>query len=89
MVQAREILRAVVMVDESDAESEPIRAFVTIEGDQGTDFTPLMVAMGDAAMRQQVVARALREMEIWTKRYGQYEELAAIVEAAERLKKSA
>ncbi len=89
LVQAREVLRSVVLLDETQPDAEPIRAFVTIVGEHGTNFTPLMVAMGDADMRQQVVGRALREMEIWTKRYGQYEELAAIVEAAERLKKTA
>lgn len=85
LVQAREVLRSVVILNEEQPDAEPIRAFVTIIGEQGTDFTPLMVAMNDEQMRAQVIARALREMQIWTKRYGQYEELAAIVQATERL----
>lgn len=82
MEQARSIVRSVVVLDEANPDAEPMRAFVTILGEQGTEAVPLMVAMNDEQMRAQVVARALKEMHVWVRRYGQYEELAAIVEAA-------
>ena len=79
--QARHLIGALVVVVSPAGEPREMRAFVSITQDRGTGYTALQTAMSDSDLRQQVVARALRELLQWTERYEGYVELAAVHDA--------
>lgn len=88
-VQARELIRAlVVAVKPADAERS-IRAFVCVERDDATGYTSLRSAMSDAELRRQVVQRAWRELAQWRERYEGYAELAEVFAVVDRGTKAA
>jgi len=79
-VQARYLIRSIVTVlDEGDGEA--LRAFVVVTTDDQDGYQSLRVAMNDEAMRQQVIARAKRELADWRERYRELKELADIFAA--------
>lgn len=77
LVQAREVLRAIVVVHET-MESSPVRAFVRVDTDEGTRFTSIQHAMSEDDLREQVLQRALRELTDWRQRYDHLKEFAKI-----------
>lgn len=79
--QARLVLRSIVMVSEKTPDSAPVRAFVCISADGERSYTSLDIALSSPEMRQQVVARALRELDVWRDRYEELDELAEIFAA--------
>lgn len=86
LVQAREVIRSVVVVRQDNADANPIRAFVVI-GDIGEqEYTSTYVALADPAMRQQVLSRALRELQQWERKYQELEELAGVLSAAREIR---
>ena len=81
--QARYLLRAIVVVSEKAAPTRrPIRAFVHVSADGAGDmYESLEVALSTPEMRAQVLARALRKLEVWRARYEELEELAGVFAA--------
>lgn len=80
--QAQNLLRAIVVHIGPD-HMEPTRAFINIGKHAYEDVNTVL---NDAVMRGQMVMRALAELNDWTARYQQYQELAVIFEAAEQVK---
>lgn len=81
LVQASRILRAVVIVYGQNDEKKSIRAFVNVVVEAERIFMGTYAAMGDNAIREQIVKRALQEAERWRQRYEEYVELASIFAA--------
>jgi len=89
--QARYLLRSVRVVIVREEREKEFRAFVRVDrgaaGERETVYLPTAKVMSNAAYRQQVVARALSELEEWQERYKEYEELAALFAAIEKARK--
>lgn len=82
--QARYLIRNLVV---RIGEDKSIRAFVNVRVAEGSAYTAIQVAMGNEEMRRQVLQRAFRELEAWRERYKDYEELAAVFQAAEEARR--
>ena len=67
--QASDLIRAVVLIDDTKPDMPPIRAFVNVGEDEERGYTSVVAAMSDTVMRAQVIARAWKELEDWRKRY--------------------
>lgn len=80
----RHLLRSIVIRSESEPDKLPIRAFVVVNIEGDDLYTSTTVAMSDTRLRQQVLARALKELDIWDRRYREIEELANVFEALDR-----
>ena len=77
--QARHLIGAIVTVmPERPANTEPVRAFVTVKRAHERSYIPIRVAMEDAELRAQVLAGAMREIVAWRQRHRELEELAGI-----------
>jgi hypothetical protein len=84
LVQAREILRAIVVVYE-EAECNPVRAFVTVNADAGTQFTSIEHAMSESDLRMQVLQRAKRELDDWRRRYSDLVEFSKLFTVIDKI----
>lgn len=84
--QAGELIRSITVdISRSNVEaSRPIRAFVSVREDDQQHYVGTVRAMGDAELRQQVLARALAELEAFRKRYAELSELSAIFAAIDQ-----
>ena len=82
---ARHLIGALVVVVSPAGAEREMRAFVSVTQDHGTGYTALQTAMSDSELRQQVVARAWRELLQWRERYEEYAELAAAHDAIDAL----
>jgi hypothetical protein len=85
LVQAREIIRSVVVIPSNKPDATPIRAFVVIGEIGDRSYTSTYAAMADPELRQQILARALRELRQWQAKYRELEELASVFEVVERV----
>ncbi len=85
LTEARHLLNCIVLL-RGDEHKEPIRAFVVISHGEGDAYQSLTLAMGDPEMRQDVLTRAWRELQAFTEKYREYEELAAVFAAIEQVK---
>lgn len=80
--QARYMMRHIVVLEPGDEIGDSMRAFVHITDEDDKDvYIDIKVAMGDEALRKQVLERAWKELQSWRRRYKQYEELAAVFAA--------
>lgn len=86
LYQARELIAGLVVEIEEAPDTEPLRAFVSIKMDEGREYTSLQAAMSDRELREQVVEEALRELELWKRKYNGFHELAQIFEAIEAMR---
>lgn len=82
LAQARHLLNCIVVL-RGDENKAPIRAYVIIGEKEGTAYQDLNIVMSDALLREQVLARALREASQWQQRYNDLVELAAVFDAIE------
>ena len=85
--QASYLLRVVVVAAAEDEEPfKPVRAFVTVGDDdeaQPRTFTHIRAAMRDDGLREQVLARARKEVRAWRQRYDgfrEFSELFAVID---------
>ena len=86
--QARSLLRSIVVVTTDDQEEErSIRAFVTVTKETGRHYTSMVTAMGDEEMREQVLARAFREMEQFEKRYHDLVEFSLVFKEVKKIRR--
>jgi len=80
--QASYLLRVVVVAaDEGEEPFAPVRAFVTVGDDdepQPRTFTHIRAAMRDDGLREQVLARAKKEVRAWRQRYAGLDAFAAL-----------
>lgn len=88
--QARYLIRHVqVVIEEPAVQTRVVRAFVnvTVEGENEREqaYTSIAAAMSEPELRRQVVARALREVQEWRKRYSDLRELAEVFEAIDEV----
>jgi hypothetical protein len=81
--QARHLIGALVVTVKPAGVTRQVRAFVSVHQNEQQGYTSLPVAMSDAELRQQVIERALRELEQWRERYQGYVELADVFAAIE------
>lgn len=86
--QAALIIRKLDVVHAADdAEGhKPIRAFVSVTRDDDQSYTSIAHAMSDDELREQVIARARKELEDWHQRYDDLVEFSSVFAAIERLK---
>lgn len=86
--QAGELIRAVVVIDDSKPESAPVRAFVNVGENEERGYTSVVAAMSDTVMRAQVIARAWKELEDWRKRYEELLEFSQVFAVVDQTKDS-
>ena len=79
--RARYIIRSVVVVMEDYEDAPNVRALVRIREDGGNYYTSMTQAMSEADLRAQVLARALKELKDWQKRYRDLQEFAKVFDA--------
>lgn len=88
--QARKLLRSIVKikVDEQIVEHET-RAFHFVDAKVNNvvykGYTPKEVVFSTEELRQQVVAKALKEVRNWSERYKMYTELSVIHDVIEKV----
>lgn len=86
--QARELIRVQVKV--IPALSEPIRAYVSLEPDRacpGGGYRALDDVMANEEFRRQLLEQAERDMERFTAKYAQLQELAEVVAAMKKVRR--
>lgn len=84
--QARLVLRSITVSIAEDRRL-PIRAFVSVERDdgEGRTYTSIREALGDTGMREQLLGNALSEIKSWRSRYSRLKELADVFAAVDQL----
>lgn len=86
--QARALMKSVVVVAINDKPlSEPVSEFVNVirrtpEGEVNV-YEHITIAMRSPDLRDQVLRKALKEIEDWRQRYEDYSEFSSIVESIE------
>lgn len=79
--QARYLLRSIVVVTNEgapeDEEVKTIRAFVHLQSEEA--YVTIVRALSDSELRQELVGRAWKELNDWTKRYEELQEFARVV----------
>jgi predicted amidophosphoribosyltransferase len=82
--QAKSMLRVIVI--KTEYMKEPLRAFVSYKNkDRENVYANIEVAFSDEITRDKIIKRALKELEMWKRRYQQYKELAEYFEALEKV----
>ncbi len=93
--QARKLIRSIeIVIEHDDKPPMHVRAFVHVDAttDDGEDagrYVGTVRAMSAPELRQQIVDRALGELESWRKRYESFAELATIFRAIDSMKSKA
>lgn len=79
--QAGQLIRSLVVIVEQEHEekSPPLRAFVNVTQDSERSYTSLAHAMSDEDMRRQLIEQAWNELKSWKQRYGEIKEFAKLV----------
>lgn len=85
--QAGELIRSITVdISRSNVEpAKPTRAFVSVERQGTRSYVGIQTAMSDADLRKQVLARALAELQSFRERYKDYQELAGVFAALDRI----
>jgi hypothetical protein len=88
--QARDLLVSVrVLIEEDDGEEEPYRAFVNIiDEDDGSVYVDSVTAVCRDEYREQLLVRAVREINAWLGRYHELQELAELQKVAMVMKRA-
>lgn len=71
---------------DGDSKTAPIRAFVNVSRDEDRSYTSIAHAMSDDELREQVLAKALKELQDWQDRYAELTEFADVFASIETLK---
>lgn len=85
LVQASKLNRHIHIHRVDGAERPPVRAFVNIVRDRRVEFVPVEDALRDAAMRKQVMDRAIQELRSWKRRHGDLKEFIGFIDAIDAL----
>lgn len=86
--QAGDLIRAVVVMDDTKPGAPPVRAFVNVGIDDDRGYTSVIAAMSDTVMRAQVISRAWKELEDWRKRYEGLLEFSQVFAVVDQTKDS-
>jgi len=89
--QARDLLISVrIMIDEGeDGEEEPYRAFVNIIDEEiGSIYVDSITAVCTDEYREQLLLRAVRDINAWLSRYHELQELAELQKAVTVVKRA-
>lgn len=80
--QARRLIRAVVVHEVSSQQDQPVRAFVLVRepGAEDDAYVPTQVALAREDLREQVLRRALRELEQFERKYRELSELSELIQ---------
>lgn len=91
LTQAGYVIRmlSVTYVSEQGVGSEPVRAFVNVSRDEDRSYTSIAHAMSDEELREQVLARAFKELQDWQNRYSELVEFASVFAAIEQVREAA
>ena len=83
--QARQLIADVMVVysEVEGAPKDPIRAFASLSN-SGMAYTSMREAVESPELRAVVLGQAKKELEGWRRRYKQYQELAAAVDAVNK-----
>lgn len=76
--QARYVIRSLVVQISKAPDAPPVRAFVSVTRDTDRSYTSTTHALADPDLRQQVLERALAELQSWRRRYSELVELAQV-----------
>jgi len=88
--QARSMVRSICVIEEvekGDNQVRPYYVHVKLEAEGESGYMPLTVALSDDVLRKQVLARALKELTWFRKKYGNLQELKRVFEAHDELEK--
>lgn len=83
--EARRLIGSVVIAVVDGKETEPVRAFVNIIGDEGRAYHGLVSVMGDDEKKARLLRQARNEIEQWRRRYSALQEFANIFSAIDLL----
>ena len=78
--QARNLINKVRVTILDRPSQAYVSVSVNIDGSNKRGYMPLMTAIRKKDLREQVIAKALRELGYWKDRYGQYQELINLVD---------
>lgn len=90
-VQARSIIDHIVVVEQEKPRDEWVRAFVSVRTEEGPRFSSSAYVFSVPDLRDDILAQARRDMDIFERKYGQYlalsDTIAAFDAALDRAKK--
>lgn len=90
--QARDLLGHIEVVIKTNGDEESVKAFHNVvilkEKEKISErvYMPLIKVLSDAEYHQQIIEKALAELEGWRKRYAQYQELNHFIKMIEEIK---
>jgi len=86
--QARQMIRVIVIFDDTEDE-EPTRAYVSLNEDRtgGGGYRATVEVMSNAKLRNQLLAEAIQEMEVFQEKYQRLTGLAEIFAAMRSAKR--
>ncbi len=92
IIQARYLLGRIEVVIKTNGDEEPVKAFHNVvilnEKEKISErvYMPLINVMSDAEYHQQIIEKALAELDGWRKRYKEYQELNHFIKIIEEIK---
>lgn len=87
--QAGHLIRSLTVdVSNSNLETKPMRAFVSVEIEGDRHYTSIETALSSDALRAQVLERAWRELRSWQERHAELLEFARVFAAIEESRPS-
>jgi len=81
LAQAGYLIRAVIMVPVGPSQIPPTRRYVFVQTEAGNGYQNVVAAMSDYNLQDQVLMRALAELNAWRAKYKHLKQLAAIFDA--------
>lgn len=90
--QARMLIRSVYIVDSSDKNAQPVRAFVNVIPEEDSDefitdrgyvFTPTIATK--ANYQNQVLSYAMQQLKGWRARFGNYRQFFGVVREIDKI----
>jgi hypothetical protein len=93
--QVRQIMSHIEIVVPTNGDERPIKAFhnVTVtnleDGISERAYMPVMNVLSDAEYHQQIIEKALRELDGWRERYKEYQELKKIFKVIDEARRFA
>lgn len=87
LYEASLILRCILVTNTDGRLTEPTRAFVVVSENDERHYTSVQAVLNDAGLLDQVLARALKELEAFERKYQAYQELAGVFAAARKVRR--
>lgn len=88
--QARKLIAiTLTVVDSSDGRTDKMWVSLTSDRRQDGGYRSIVTVLEDSDMREQLLADALADLEIFREKYGKLKELAGVFEAARKVRRKA